>query len=165
VPVYENGNLLRADVFEGNERTGYNNYYFQNGLLKRVTLYWGSGTDFLPYFEFDFKHDNAGNTIEAAAFIATGEPGHLERMGHVEYQFDAKINPLHEQKELLALLYQSSSKNNIIKEDHFDSDLVLEDQFNYTYTYKSNGLPQSAEVKNGLPGQPPVISKVEYSYK
>ena len=165
VPVYENGNLIRADVFEGNERTGFNNYYFQNGLLKRLTLYWGSGTDYQPYFEFNFEHDNAGNTIEAVAFIASGEPGHMVRMGHVEYHFDAKVNPLYDQKELMALLYQSASKNNITKEDHFDAQLTLEDQYNYTYTYQSNGLPQSAEVKNGLPGQPPVSSQVKYIYK
>jgi hypothetical protein len=165
VPVYENGKLIRSDIFEGTERTGYTTYSFENDLLKRTTLYWGSGTDFEPFFELLFEHDNAGNTIKTIAMIATEQIGHLERLGHVETKYDSKTNPLYAQKELMTLLLQSASKNNVIQEDQFDANLLLEDRYIYTYTYKANGLPNHGEVKIGLPGQPPTISAVDFIYK
>ena len=39
VPVYENGILKRADNFVGGERTGYTNYQFEGGNIKRATIY------------------------------------------------------------------------------------------------------------------------------
>jgi hypothetical protein len=166
VPVYENNVLTRADIFEGTERTGFINYVFENNLLKRVTLYWGEGTDFMPFFELNHTHDNAGNTIETVALAATGPlQNRLDRLGHVKFLHDTKTNPLYEQKDLLELLlWQSVSQNNIRQEEHFDASLVLEDRYTYTYTYKSNGLPESAEVKNGLPGSTPATSRVDFIY-
>ena len=165
VPVYENGSLTRADVFEGVQRTGFINYLYQDGLLKRVTLYYGLNTQYEPFFELNFTHNDKGNTTETVAMAATGVPGQLVRMGHVIYTHDAKVNPLYVHKDLLTLLLQSVSKNNTIQEDHFDSNLALEERYVYTYSYKANGLPNHAEVKKGLPGQDPVTSQLEFIYK
>lgn len=97
--------------------------------------------------------------------VANGVPGQLVRAGHITYKYDSKTNPLFGQKDLLVLLLQSASKNNIIQEDHFDEHLTLEDRFTYNYTYKTNGLPQRAEVINGLPDENPTTSQVEYVYQ
>jgi len=87
------------------------------------------------------------------------------RMGHVSYSHDTKSNPLFVHKDLLSLLLQNISKNNIVQEDHYDSDLQMEDKYVYTYVYKANGFPQRAEIKKGLPGQIPVTNQAEFIYK
>jgi hypothetical protein len=165
VPVYESDMMTRADVFEGNERTGYINYRYENNVLTRATLYWGQGTDYEPFFELAFTQNDKGNITETIAMAANGQPGQLIRMGHIAYTHDTGTNPLYEHKDLLALLFQSVSKNNIIQEDHFDSNLVLEDGYVYTYSYRLNGLPDHATIKQGLPGQQPVSSQLEFKYR
>jgi hypothetical protein len=165
MPVYENNALIRADNFAGSNRTGYTTYQFANGSVTRVTIYQGQGTGFTPILEFDFTYNAAGNVTETVLFAGTDVPGHMARAGHAESEYDEKINPLYEHKELLALLWHGVSKNNIAREDQFDANLSLEDQYFYTYTYKANGLPEHASVKNGLPGQPSATSDVSFIYK
>ncbi len=166
VPVYENGSLSRADIFEGAVRTGYTNYHYETNQLKIATIYINDGAgDFQPILEFRFSYDANGNLNKSEVFMSTAVPGQLVRAGHVTFQFDQKTNPLYANRDFLALLWQAASKNNVTKEEHFDANLQLEDVFTYVYTYKSNGLPEKATVSNGLPGQPPVISDVSFSYE
>ena len=165
IPVYENNVMIRADNFVGSSRKGYTNYQFANGSLTKATIYQGQGTDFIPILEFDFTCNAAGNVTETVLFAGTDVPGQMVRAGHVESQYDQKTNPLYEHKELLALLWHSVSKNNIVREDQFDANLSLEDQYFYTYTYKENGLPEHASVRKGLPGQPPATSDVNFIYR
>jgi hypothetical protein len=164
VPVYDNNVMTRADIFQNNEKVGYTAYSYENNALKRATIYYGEGTEFNPIFEFNFAYNAAGNVTENVAMIANGEPGQMVRSGHVTYQYDEKTNPLYSQKQLLALFWQVPSKNNITVENHFDADQQPEDKFVYNYTYNSNGLPKSAVVTEGLPGQPQVTSTVQYVY-
>lgn len=163
VPVYENGIMTRADVFEGAVKTGYTNYHYESQQLTKATLYWGADDDFIPFFEFNFEYSN-GNPVKTVLMMATAVPGQLVRAGHVDLQYDDKPNPLFGYNDLLALFWQTSGKNNIKQEDHFDANLIAEDRYVYTYTYSANGLPQHADVKIGLPGQPQTDSEVEYIY-
>jgi len=101
VPVYENGLVTRADIFQDNERVGYTNYLYDNGAIKRATIYFGQANDFNPFLEFNFAYNAAGNVTETVALITSGEPGHMERSGLTTYQYDQKTNPLYAQKELL----------------------------------------------------------------
>lgn len=165
VPVYENNLMTRADIFQDNERVGYTAYQFEGGLLKRATIYFGEDTDFQPFLEFNFAYNAAGNITETVALVASGEPGHMERSGHISYQYDQKTNPLYAQRDLLALFWQGASKNNIKVEDHFDADLQPEDKFVYDYQYNNNGLPKTAVVKQGLPGQPAITSNLNFIYQ
>jgi hypothetical protein len=165
VPVYENNLMTRADIFQDNERVGYTTYLFDGGLIKRATIYFGEGTDFQPFLEFNFAYNGAGNITETVALVANGEPGHMERSGHINYQYDQKTNPLYAQRDLLALFWQGASKNNIKVEDHFDENLQPEDKFVYDYQYNNNGLPKSAVVKQGLPGQPVTTSNLNFIYQ
>jgi hypothetical protein len=165
VPVYENNIMTRADIFQDNERVGYTTYLFDGGLIKRATIYFGEGTDFQPFLEFNFAYNAAGNIAETVALVANGEPGHMERSGHINYQYDQKTNPLYSQRDLLALFWQGASKNNIKVEDHFDENLQPEDKFVYDYQYNNNGLPKSAIVKQGLPGQPVTTSNLNFIYQ
>lgn len=164
VPVYENNIMTRADVFEANERIGYTTYHYENGGIKRATIYFGQDTDFNPFLEFNFAYNAAGNVAETIVFIADGEPGHMERSGHITYQYDQKTNPLYAHKELLALFWIAPSKNNITIENEFDATQQPEDKYVYNYTYLPNGFPKSAVVTQGLPGQPATISDIQYVY-
>ncbi|HET6994686.1 MAG TPA: hypothetical protein VFI06_06875 [Chitinophagaceae bacterium] len=166
VPEYENGLLTRANIFEGTVRTGYTNYHYETNQLKIATIYVNAGgVDFEPILEFRFSYDGNGNLNKSEIFMSTGVPGQLVRAGHVNFQFDQKTNPLYANRDFLALLWQAASKNNVTKEEHFGANLQLEDVFTYVYTYKTNGLPERATVTNGLPGQPPVISSVNFTYE
>ena len=165
VPVYEDGKMTRADVFEGAQRTGYTNYYYKNGNIDFATIYFNNGDDYEPFLEFRFEYDIKGNLIETVAMMASGEPGRMDRAGHIEYSHDQKTNPLYTHRDLLALFWQAVSKNNITTENHFDEDLKPEDRFTYAYDYKSNGLPSHATVKQGLPGKPVTTSDVDFIYK
>lgn len=164
VPVYENNVMTRADIFQNNERVGYTAYYYENTLLKKAIIYFGEGNEFNALLEFNFSYNAAGNVTENVALMANGEPGQLVRAGHITYQYDQKINPLYTQKNLMALFWLVPSKNNITVENHFDANLQPEDKFVYNYTYNANGLPKSAVVTQGLPGQPPATSNVQYIY-
>lgn len=166
VPVYAGNVLERADIFDGGtDRSGYTNYLYEGGNLKRATIYLMGVDDFEPMLEFNFEYNAAGNVIKTVVMVSNGEPNKLVRAGHVEQQYDAKFNPLAAHKELLALLWHPTSKNNPTVEDHFDADLQPEDKTVYTYTYKANGYPENAQVKNGLPGGPQTTTNVQYIYK
>jgi hypothetical protein len=165
VPVYENNVLSRADIFENDVKIGYTTYTIENNLLKKATIYYGEDTEFIPVLEFIFTYNAAGNIAEMVTMAASNEPGHMERAGHVTYQYDQKSNPLYAQRDLLFLFWQGPSKNNIKVEEHFDADLQLEDKFVYDYQYNDNGLPKSGTLKQGLPGEPGTTSNVSFTYQ
>lgn len=165
VPVYDNNVLSRADLLIDGERTGYTTYHFENGLMKKATIYEGEDTNYEPLLSFDFTYNAQGNPTQTLAMMANGVPGMLVRAGHVTFEYDQKPNPLYSQNEILALFWQAAAKNNIKKEEHFDSNLQLEDRYVYAYTYKNSGLPEGAVVKSGLPGQPEVTTQIQYIYQ
>ena len=165
VPVYENNVISRADIFQDNARVGYTNYQYQNGLLKKATIYFGQDDEFIPFLEFNFTHNGAGNVTETVVMMATGEPGQMERNSHITYQYDQKANPLYAQRDIMTLFWQSPSKNNITIEDHFDAAQQPEDKFVYTYTYNDKGLPKTGKVTQGLPGQATTVSDINFIYQ
>ncbi len=162
--VYENNVLKRADIFQGVQKIAYTNYVFENNFLKTATIYAVQGNTSDPFLEFRFTYNAAGNATETIVLMAGGTPGQLLRSGHVIGEYDNKTNPLFEHRDLLALLLQPVSKNNITLENHFDENQQLEDRYTYTYTYKANGLPERAVVKNGLPGAPVNTSNIIFTY-
>lgn len=165
VAVYANGVMTRADMFNDGEKVGYTAYAYENGRIKSATIYVGETPDFLPMLSFHFEYDANGNPSENVAMMNQCIPNRLDRAGHVTYQYDQKTNPLYQHNDLLALFWQIAGKNNPVLENHFDAQLQPEDRFEYTYKYKSNGLPESAVVKEGLVGQPQTTSNIFYSYQ
>lgn len=164
IPVYENNIMTRADMLEDGERIGYTNYLYENGQVSRSTIYFGEGNNFMAFLEFIFTYNAAGNITKAEIMMKGEQPNQMIRAGHINFQHDDKTNPLYAQRDLLALFWQGVSKNNIKVEDHFDEDLQPEDKLVYTYQYNNNGLPKSAVVTQGLPGQPTTTSNLNFSY-
>ncbi|WP_336517850.1 hypothetical protein [Pollutibacter soli] len=165
VPVYANGVLERADIFMAGERTGYTNYVFENGYMKKATIYVGSGVEFEPILEFDYNYNANGNVTQGVIMIGTDVPGQMLRAGHVNLQHDTKTNPLFAFRDFFALLWQGPSKNNVTVEDVFDENQVQTDKNVYTYNYNIKGFPNGATVKSGLPGQPQTESTVGFVYQ
>lgn len=165
VPVYENGALKRADMLENEERVSFTNYDYENNRLKTVTLYYNNDGAYHPVFSYVLNYDSSENASEVIAMIAGNQPNLLVRAGSVNMQYDNKVNPLYKHKDLLLMLWQVATKNNVTAEDHFDADLNLEDKYAYTYDYLSNGLPKNAQVKKGLPGQPSETININYIYE
>ncbi|HTN06313.1 hypothetical protein [Agriterribacter sp.] len=165
VPVYENNVLKRADYFVAGQRTGFTNYQFENGNIKRATIYAGEENAYNPLLEFIYTYNGNGNVTEGVIMVATNTPGYMVRAGHAEMQYDQKINPLYAHKDFLVLLWQGPSKNNVTIENIFDAQLAPEDKYQYEYTYKTGGLPEKADVKIGLPGNPVTTSTVGFTYK
>jgi hypothetical protein len=162
---YQNNVLSRANMYEYNNQIGYTDYVFENGNLKKATIHYGEGGLFVPLMEYVMTYNGQGNLTETLVKMAAGEPGQLLPAGLTTYEYDQKANPLYQYRELLALFWQSPSKNNITVESEFDGDHQLTDKFTYTYTYKSNGLPEKGTVKQGLPGQDPVTSQLTFTYQ
>jgi hypothetical protein len=165
VPVYENNIMTRADILQDNERVGYTAYQYENGAIKRATIYFGEENDFNPFLEFIFTHNAAGNITETVAMMTTGEPGQMVRSGHMTYQYDQKTNPLYAHRELLSLFWLAPSKNNITVENEFDGDLQPSDKLVYNYTYNEKGLPKTAVITQGLPGQPTTTVNLNITYQ
>jgi hypothetical protein len=165
VPVYENNSMTRADIFQDNQRVGYTAYQYENGAIKRATIYFGEENDFNPFLEFIFTHNGAGNVTETVAMMTNGEPGQMVRSGHTTYQYDQKTNPLYAHRELLSLFWLAPSKNNITVENEFDADQQPDDKSVYNYTYNEKGLPKTAVVTQGLPGQPTTTVNLNYTYQ
>ncbi|HEX5024527.1 MAG TPA: hypothetical protein VFV68_04610, partial [Agriterribacter sp.] len=129
VPVYENAVLKRADYFMDGARTGYTNYEFQNGNMKRATVYQGAGVDYMPLLDFIYTYNAGGNVTEGVIMVATDIPNYMTRLGHAELQYDQKTNPLFVHKDFLALLWQGTSKNNTIVENVYDAQLQLQERY------------------------------------
>lgn len=161
---YTNNVMSRAKLLEYGHMIGYTNYNYEGGNLKTATLYFGEAGVYVPTYEFHMNYNAQGNLNEIINMIATDE-NHMERTGSVTYQYDDKVNPLYEHRQLLALFWQPISKNNITVENHLDASNQPEDKYQYTYTYNSKGLPEKAVVKQGFPGEEQTNSEIKYTYK
>lgn len=165
VPVYDNGILTRADIFEAGVRVAYTAYNYENNNLKKATVYYQDLNDFLPVFELILTYDSNGNIAETVVMIADETPNHLVRAGSVQMEYDAHQNPLYAYNDLLALFWQAASKNNIAVENHFDAVSAPEDKRTYRYAYHENGMPATALVTKGLPGTEQTTINVNFIYK
>lgn len=165
VPVYENGNIVRADYYMADTRVAYTTYHYEANQLKRVIIYVGSQPDYEPFLGFDFEYNTTGSVSRTVAFVRNNIPGQLKRSGHVDFTYDDQTNPLFQHRRLLSLFWESVSSHNILQENHFDAQLNQSDRFAYNYTYNSNGLPERATITMGLPGQPTSTSNLIYRYQ
>lgn len=164
-PVYENDVLIRSNYYYDNERQAYTNFHYENGNLKIATLYHLMGSDFEPLLEFRYEYNAAGNVTERVTMMADGEPGHMVRAGMDRYDYDEKASPLLAQKELLAILLEAASKNNVKFEREYDAVGNIQKETFLTYTYNAAGQPLTAAVKVRVPGEPEENKEVSFSYE
>ncbi|HMO61527.1 MAG TPA: hypothetical protein PKC39_15785 [Ferruginibacter sp.] len=164
-PVYDAGIPLGTNYYKNNIHEAAVSYNLENGLYKLVTLYRRMDEGFFPALSFHFEHDATGNITQTVIMGEQGTPNYLVRQGHINFLYDQKKNPLYAHKDLLMLFLQAVSKNNITREDHFNKQLVLEDRYAYTYTYKSNDFPAKAKLKIGLDDATAIQDEIIYAYE
>lgn len=164
VPVYDNGELIRAHFFMGEENVAYSAFHTFADSLQEITYYVRTENDYIPMLSTRFSFDANHNPIQTVLMVAGEEPNLLRRDSHINYKYDDKPNPLYPHKDLLRLFFQAVCKYNTVQEDHFDKYLALENRYRYTYTYALNGQPQHATVKIGLDGEPGENKQVNYTY-
>lgn len=164
VPVYDEGELIRAHFFMGEENIAYSAYHKFEDSVQEIIYYVRTDDDYIPMLSTRFSFDANNNPVQTVLMLAAEEPNLLRRDSHINYKYDDKPNPLYPHKDLLKLFFQSVCKYNTVQEDHFDKNLVLENRYKYTYTYALNGQPQHAAVKIGLDGQAGDNKQVNYVY-
>lgn len=164
-PVYEDDVLVRSIYYFDNIQQSYTNFYFDNGQLKIATLYNSMNGQSEPFFEFRYEYNAAGNVTERVTMMTDGVPGHMVRAGMDRYDYDEKASPLYAQKELLAILWQTASKNNVKFEREYDAAGNIQKETFLNYNYNAAGQPLSATVKIQVPGEPEENTQVNFTYQ
>ncbi|MGK9370093.1 hypothetical protein ACSSWA_14445 [Melioribacter sp. Ez-97] len=139
--IYDsNGRLDKQDLYIGNNSTPYGYLKFiyddQNRLIKKEQ-YLTHGSLFY-YIEYDY--DNADNVVEIKEF-------YLNKLTYRHImQYDDKINPWHNFKDIL---YEAStqSKNNIINK--ITTSEGSSNGIGLTYTYDPDGFPLTETIFTG----------------
>lgn len=164
-PVYSGGKLTSVEVKDNNAVTGSAHYTYQGNLLQSVLIKAKFGPAMVDLMKFDFTYNAAGNNTRTTVSFPDLVNGGMVENSHVEYEYDAKQNPLKDVKDFLMMLWQAPSNNNITKEVHVDEHDDVEETVEYAYTYNSLDFPQTAAVKRTVPGQPAENMQLQVSYK
>jgi hypothetical protein len=161
VAHYNNDQLATADLFENNTQVATIRYEYLNSSLKAAVV----EIQGIEALKFSFTYDAAGNVGKTTVWSFNPLTGQLELTGSTDYVYDSKTNPMHAHKNLMYLLLQNTSKNNITKETERDDQNAVSETTEYVYTYNSQSLPQTAAVKTTTPGSQPVNSTMVFSYQ
>lgn len=163
--TYNNGLLTRADMFISTQQITKTDYVYAGTALKTITGHLFDGTDPVPFFKADLTMSGSGNVSKTNVYLFDPFKLDVVPAGHVNQQYDDKPNPLAVLNDFMLIFWQQASKNNVIREDHFDENGQAQEVIEYTYTYNSKGYPAKAAVKETAPGQQPVNSEVVYTYR
>jgi len=118
-----------------------------------------------PFFEFRYEFNAAGNVTQRVTMMTDGVPGRMVRAGMDRYDYDEKASPLYAQKELLAILWQAASKNNVKFEREYNAAGTIQKETFLNYSYNAAGQPLTAAVKVQVPGKPEENKQVTFSYE
>lgn len=166
VPVYTNGQITRADIFEDNVKTGFTEYVFQSGNLKTVEVKMlAANNQPQTIIKMVYSYDSKNNISKAETFMSLFGVGELAYAGKTEFTYDSKNNPLFAHKELFNLLWMPTSASNVLTEKFYAPDGALDEDASYVYQYYSNQLPKSATALIKIPGEPNKTETIEYTYK
>jgi hypothetical protein len=162
VAHYSNDQLTSADMFDNNNtQIATIHYEYLNSFLQSAVV----EIQDIEALKFSFTNDASGNVSKTTVWSFNPLTDQLEVTGSTDYQYDAKTNPMHVHKNLMYLLLQNISKNNITKETEHDDKNAVTETIEYAYTYNSHNLPQSAAVKTTTAGSQPVNSTIVFSYQ
>lgn len=166
VPVYEGNLITEASIRNALDRpVAGTEYTYLNGMLKSATLSFENGTQPVPWLKYIFNYDAGGNVRQTQLLVNDFLTNQLVPAGQVQYEYDNRLNPLLPLKDFLLLTWQTVSPNNIKKEIHVGPLNSIDETGEYTYTYTTRNLPQRAEVRKTVTGQPTENQKREFTYR
>lgn len=163
--TYVNGLLMKTETFIATEKIAVTDYTYNGAAPNTITGFLFDGATQVPFFRADLIMNSAGNVGRTNGYVFDPFNLNLVPAGHVNMQYDDKPNPLAALNDFMLIFWQMASKNNVIREDHFDADGQAEKVVQTTYTYNSKGYPTKATVKETETGQAPVTTELIYAYK
>lgn len=164
-PVYSNGVLDRTDIKMGGQTISRFEYEFLNGQLKSALVKFNQGGTFLTVMKIGFQYGTNANVSRSSMWFGNPLTNQLEFSGQSDMTYDDKENPLFPLKDLLTVLLQRVTRNNVVREVEQDENGQVVETREYAYTYNANGLPATANVRATQPGAQPVTTTIAYTYR
>lgn len=162
VPHYADNKLISAEIFDANgDLVANTDYSYQNNVLKSVF----TETQVGFAMKFSFTTNAAGNVTKTDISFYNPLTDRFQLSTSTEYEYDNKVNPLNNIKELMYLFLINPNQNNITKETERDAQQTVTETREYAYSYNSNNLPTGAAVKVTEPGKPATNSTMVFLYQ
>lgn len=162
---YTNNLLTMAETFVGTEKIGVSNYAYTGTVLKTAEISFVHNNTAVPFYKADFVVNAAGNITRTNAYVYNPLTNAMEAGGHINLQYDSKVNPFVALGDIMLIFWQGATKNNVTKEEHFSSNGQAEEMLETTYIYNERGYPTRGTVTETQPGQQPATSILTFTYK
>lgn len=163
--TYEGSKLVKSAAFIGNEPAYETDYEYVDNSLRSTTIKLVDNNGVTPIIKLLTYFDETGNPTTIDTYLVNPLTGQLQPAGFVIKKYDNKPNPFAGCKELMMVLLQPISSNNVTREDYFDTDVHPQETIETEYIYNNNNLPVKATVKETSPGKEPAVEIAIYSYK
>jgi hypothetical protein len=162
--TYEGSTLVKSEAFTGNNRAYETVYEYVDGDLRSTIIKLVDNNAGTPIIKL-LTYYEAGNPTTIDTYLFNPVTGRMQPAGFVILKYDNKPNPFAGNKDLMMVLLQSVSSNNVIREDYFDNDIYPQQTIETEYIYNSSQLPVKATKKQTSPGKEPFVETAIYSYK
>lgn len=162
-PQYVDNEMVKAELFEANELIGFTEYGYLNGHLKQAEVKLMDGNTPKPLMKFVLTYNAQQQPVKSSLWFTDMQTGTLVPSGHVDISYDNRVNPLKHLSDFMLLLLQLPSNNNILQEKQYDKTGALEEVRDFTYSYNSNNMPTTAQVKTTA-GTQVSTTNLRYSY-
>lgn len=162
-PQYVDDELVKAELFEANELVSFTEYSYLNGHLKQAEVKLMDGNTPKSLMKFVLTYNAQQQPIKSSLWFADIQTGALAPAGHVDISYDDKVNPLKQVSDFMLLLLQLPTTNNTLQEKQYDETGALEETRDFIYSYNSNNMPATAQVRTTA-GTQVSTSNLRYSY-
>lgn len=162
---YTNGLVTKSEAFNGVSKFGETVFQYNGNVLKSAIISLVDNGISVPFFRSDLTINGAGNISRANSFVFNPLTNELESTGHAISQYDNKINPFANLRDVILVFWQEPSKNNITKQEYFKSNGAAEAVIQTVYTYNDKGYPTRATMTENEPGEPQTTAILTFKYK
>jgi hypothetical protein len=163
-PVYKSDRLVKADVYMNNELTYETVFQYAGNTLRNTIIKLVEKNVLTPVMKLESYYDAAGNPTTIDTYLANPVTEHMQLTGFVFREFDHHVNPFSGISDVMMVLLQPVSANNVIREKNFNTDKKVQEMTETDYTYDTRKLPVRATVKESLQGKDPMIRLAQFSY-
>jgi YD repeat-containing protein len=163
--TYANSLLSKMEGFTGTDKFVQTTYEYAGTVLKSSTHAYADNGAMVPFFKGDYTFTAGGNISRVNTAAINLITNQLEADGHVMLQYDDKVNPFAALGDVYTIFWQAVTKNNLTKQQHYNKNGVPGLLMETTYTYNAQGYPTAAVEKEQLPGEPPVLKNLSYTYQ
>lgn len=164
-PRYKDRKLSHALVFINNELAYEVSYDYIGEKLANMVLKMADNNRMTTIMKIATYYDEEENPATVDTLITNPVTGQMHSRGFVIREFDDQINPLSEISDLMLLLMQPVSANNVTRENYYNSKIEEQRAIETNYTYNASQLPVSATFTESSPDKGKVYRQVKFSYQ